>query len=148
MAWSKLDICYLGGIFGVAYIVEKIFKRYTDVSAKDPMVGIHAINVIIIYFITTVAWIFFRSENMDKAKLILNSAFQNYALDDALNIPLYIWLFFITFLISDLTFYNSRFDKWLEGKQLFLRWGIYFFLMTAIIVFAGVKDLPFIYFQF
>jgi alginate O-acetyltransferase complex protein AlgI len=148
--WHGANWTFLiwGGIFGMAYLTEKFFTQNTTIEVKDPLIGKHTFNVMLIFFITTIAWIFFRSENLDKVKSIMNSVIQNYSLDDGLKIPFYVWLFFLVFILSDIIFYNSRFDKWLEEKKVFFRWGIYLFLLTAIIVFAGIKDLPFIYFQF
>jgi hypothetical protein len=58
------------------------------------------------------------------------------------------WLFLLVFLISDLLLYNRRFDTWLDGVPYVGRWLIYGILLLGIIVFAGVENFPFIYFQF
>ena len=65
-----------------------------------------------------------------------------------LEIPLSTLVFFALFLISDLMFYNTRFDKWIVEKPYIVRWSIYGILLFGVIVFAGVEDAPFIYFQF
>lgn len=49
---------------------------------------------------------------------------------------------------SDMILYNSRFDKWIGGVPCVFRWVIYAVLLFGIIVFAGVENFPFIYFQF
>jgi hypothetical protein len=52
------------------------------------------------------------------------------------------------FIASDILLYNKRFDSWVGGMPYLLRWVIYGVLIFGIIVFAGVENYPFIYFQF
>jgi len=66
----------------------------------------------------------------------------------ALNIPMSTWFFLLVFIVSDVILYNKRFDKWVGNLPDVFRWSVYGFLLFAIIVFAGVENFPFIYFQF
>ena len=137
-----------GSLFGITYLVEKLPGKYMDINAQDSFRFSHIFNVVVIFCITTLAWVFFRGENLDKIKLMFHSLTGNLSLHDTFKVPLSVWILFLLFLTSDLLLYNSRFDKWIGSKPVILRWGIYLSLISVIILFASVQEFPFIYFQF
>jgi len=67
---------------------------------------------------------------------------------DLFAVPSKTWIFLVFFILSDIVLYNTRFDKWCGTKPLLIRWGIYIVLIFSILVFSGVENFPFIYFQF
>lgn len=137
-----------GFIFGITYLFEKLLPFSGKIKASDKFNLKQFIYVPVVFAITTISWIFFRSENLDKTRLIFDSVLKNNNLADSFKVPVYVWAFFLLFLVSDYMLYNTRFDKWLSAKHTYIRWGIYFILLTGIIAFAGLKEIPFIYFQF
>ncbi|MFW5803875.1 MAG: hypothetical protein ACOCWG_01435 [bacterium] len=96
----------------------------------------------------TVLWIFFRSNSMEKAKLIFSGILDLDWNREYLEVSWKIWFFLSLFIISDVLFFKRRFDHWCFNKPFIVRWIIYAFLLFSIIVFSGVEQFPFIYFQF
>jgi alginate O-acetyltransferase complex protein AlgI len=137
-----------GFIFGLVYLVENILPFTGKIRAKDPFKPKHLALVPITFLITTTAWIFFRSENLEKVVLIFKSLFRNIHQTDPLQVSGFVWIFLFFFLVLDLLLYNTRFDTWLANRNFIIRWAIYIGLIVAIIFYAGMKDIPFIYFQF
>jgi hypothetical protein len=100
------------------------------------------------FMIVTIAWVFFRSQSFGEALDLFSYLFNNSELAHTLSIPAFVWVFLGLFIISDIVLYNKRFDVWV-GKIFWpIRWIIYGLLLFGIIVFAGVENFPFIYFQF
>jgi len=137
-----------GSLFGILYLLEKIFGKYADFNATDPFLFQHVPRIFIIFTITTIAWVFFRGENLDKIKLIFQSVIRNQNIHDSFNVPIYVWTFVIVFIVSDLSLYNTRIDKWIGSKHIIVRWALYICLISSIIMFASIEEYPFIYFQF
>jgi len=84
------------------------------------------------------------SEAMD----VFRAIWQNGEVFDLFAVPSKTWIFLVFFILSDIVLYNTRFDKWCGTKPLLIRWGIYIVLIFSILVFSGVENFPFIYFQF
>jgi len=97
----------------------------------------------------TLLWVFFRSQGADQAIRIFRLMLSpGVAGSQSLVIPLSTWIFLLTFISSDLVLYNKRFDTWIGGMPYLFRWLVYGVLLFGIIIFAGVENFPFIYFQF
>ncbi|WP_233244196.1 MBOAT family O-acyltransferase [Brumimicrobium oceani] len=139
-----------GALFGVVYLIEYLFNKTFKIEKEFKPYSIgHILLAIKTFLIVTLIWVFFRSESFESAINIFRLLFENIGISPAeLVIPNYLILFFSLFIISDILLYNQRFDKWLSNFPVIGRWTIYSFLMFAIIVFAGVENFPFIYFQF
>ncbi len=139
-----------GAIFGVAYLIENLFNRRIKLKGKTEAFSIkHIILALKTFIIVTIAWVFFRSQNIEESFQIFSSILNNTHISSAkLITPIYLWIFLILFIISDLFLYNNRFDKWISNFSMLSRWSIYGILIFSIIAFAGVEDFPFIYFQF
>ncbi|MDA3930457.1 MAG: MBOAT family protein [Prolixibacteraceae bacterium] len=138
-----------GAMWGILYLVEnqlnKLFKFQK--IAKEWSLR-HFIMATKIFVISTVAWIFFRSQSFSEAMTILKNIVTNTNVEKQLNVEPRILLLLGLFIFSDIFLFNNRFDKWSAKQNVVLRWVIYAFLLFSIIVFSGVEDFPFIYFQF
>jgi alginate O-acetyltransferase complex protein AlgI len=109
----------------------------------------HFLLAIKTFILVTLLWVFFRSQSFEDAISIFKLLFQNGpASPQQLLIPLSTWIFLLLFITSDVLLYNKRFDSWVAGRLYVLRWMIYGILLFGILVFAGVENFPFIYFQF
>ncbi|MDX1349594.1 MAG: MBOAT family O-acyltransferase [Putridiphycobacter sp.] len=139
-----------GALYAIIYILEKIFAKY--IKAKDrvsPFSITHLLLALKTFVLVTLVWVFFRSPSFSDALEILKAAFRNWGVfEKTLTIPLSTTVFFGLFILSDILLYNNRFDKWIDKKPYVMRWSIYGLLLFSIIVFAGVENFPFIYFQF
>ncbi len=137
-----------GALFGLLYIIEKILnpKPVYSFTGRFPLKKIPV--AIFIFILVTVIWVFFRSNDMIVVKNMFSALAENIGKRDYFYVEPFVWIFLIIFIVSDILLYNSRFDKWIGNKHLIFRWLIYFFLIFVIIVFSGVENFPFIYFQF
>ena len=139
-----------GALYGVIYLIEKfinkIFGLEKEYASYSPG---HLLLSLKTFILVTLIWIFFRSQSFDEAINLFSLIFKNTNIHTAkLIIPNVTWIMLIVFIISDFLLYNKRFDGWVAKFSLPLRWGIYSLLIFSIIVFAGVENFPFIYFQF
>ena len=143
--WTFL---FWGVFFGICYLSERIVPRIRPIRISDTFKIYHVVYVLLTFLLTTFAWIFFRSENFSKVKIVFHSVVSNFHLADTFKVPNYVWIFLAFFLISDVVQYNSRFDKWIQNRHIIIRWSVYLILFWGIIAYTGLKDIPFIYFQF
>lgn len=150
--WHGANWTFLiwGSLYGLVYLAERGINRFINMDKECKPFSIrHLLLALKTFILVTVIWVFFRSQSFDEALNIfrLLSHFDRQATDVIL-IPQYIWFLTIVFIISDLALYNERFDGWLSKVHVVGRWLIYAFLIFSIVVYAGVENFPFIYFQF
>ena len=138
-----------GGIFGVVYLIEHLLNKWFKIKSHKKTFSIqHVLLAVKTFVIVTIAWVFFRSQNITEAFQILSSIFNNNINTSELIIPTFVWVYFLLFILSDFLLYNNRFDKWVSSMPYIGRWSIYGILLFSIISFASVEEFPFIYFQF
>jgi len=139
-----------GLLFGLFYIFERILNSALNLhKAHSAYSAGHFLLAIKTFILVTLLWVFFRSQSFEDAISIFKLLFQNGpASPQQLLIPLSTWIFLLLFITSDVLLYNKRFDSWVAGRPYVLRWMIYGILLFGILVFAGVENFPFIYFQF
>jgi len=139
-----------GSLFGIIYLIEKeINKRFNLIKTYKPFSIGHILLALKTFILVTLIWVFFRSQSFNDAMNIFALAFKSSRLKTtALIIPVSTWIFLAIFIISDILLYNKRFDKHIGSLPMAVRWTIYSILIFAVVVFAGVENFPFIYFQF
>jgi D-alanyl-lipoteichoic acid acyltransferase DltB (MBOAT superfamily) len=147
---ANLTFLFWGLIFAIAYLVEKgVNHLINPPSPKDKLTIARLLLSLKTFLIVTIAWIFFRSQSVEEAfdmfYYIGNNQTSEYEYLPAGTI---MWVVLGLFILADLLLFNTRFDKWIGSKNLFVRWAVYFLLIFTIIVFAGVEEFAFIYFQF
>ncbi|MEN8228342.1 MAG: MBOAT family O-acyltransferase [Bacteroidota bacterium] len=150
--WHGANWTFLiwGALFGLIYLIEKLInnsfgliKTYSSYSLG------HILLATKTFILVTFIWVFFRSQSFAEAIDIFKMLLSNSnTVTASLNIASTTWLFLGIFVLSDILLYNNRFDSWIGGLSNPLRWSIYTVLLFAIIVFAGVENFSFIYFQF
>lgn len=147
--WHGANWTFLlwGSIFGIVYLTENGFNKVFNIlPAKRGFVSVFL--TLKTFLIVTISWIFFRASDMHQAKQIFSGIMENGNFDSLLSIQPLIWLFLGIFIVSDFVLYNKRFDSWCGKLPFVARWSIYSLLIFVIIVFSGVQEFPFIYFQF
>ena len=107
------------------------------------------LSIMVTFFLTVIAWIFFRSISIENAFVFINEMFSKSLFTVPTVLPFKV-LLFLGFFIS---------IEWLGREQEFalqklglhwpklFRFGLYFLLIAALFVFS-TKEQPFIYFQF
>jgi len=150
--WHGANWTFLiwGALYAIIYLLEKASSKILNInSAVNSFSLKHIVLAVKTFLLVTFVWVFFRSPTFSDAMAIFDSLLSNWTVGEkTLIIPLSTLIFFGLFIISDAIFYNTRFDKWVVGKPFMARWSIYGVLIFSIIVFAGIEDHPFIYFQF
>jgi D-alanyl-lipoteichoic acid acyltransferase DltB (MBOAT superfamily) len=139
-----------GALYGITYLLEKTVNTLLKFEKNFASFSWgHIFLALKTFILVTFIWVFFRSQSFDEAMLIFRLLFENFGIESqTLQIPVSTWFFLGVFILSDIALYNKRFDTWTGSLPGIFRWGIYGFLTFAIIVFAGVENFPFIYFQF
>lgn len=150
--WHGANWTFLiwGALFGVVYLIEKgINTRFHLAKSHTPYSAGHLLLSLKTFLLVTLIWVFFRSQSAGDAVSVLKMLFTNRdATLASLTVPISTWIFLVLFIVSDLLLYNKRFDTWVGEFAAPLRWSIYALLIFFIIVFAGVDNFAFIYFQF
>lgn len=138
-----------GALYGFVYFIEKQVNKYLNINKdyKAFSVG-HILLSIKTFTIVTLIWVFFRSQSLSQVKDLFSALIYNSDKLKYLEIEPIVSLFFGLFIISDLILYNNRFDRWCDQLSFLSRWIIYAVLIFSTIVFSGIKDFTFIYFQF
>ena len=150
--WHGANVTFIlwGLIFALFYLTENSFNKIFNIDKQVRKFSIkHVLLVLKTFTIVTFAWIFFRSSSVADAWNLITSLFHNIRIEgESLNISAVTWITFALFVLIDLFLYNKRFDQWIGKQRLLIRWTTYAIILFAIIVYAGVEDYPFIYFQF
>ena len=141
---------FWGGLFGIIYLIENFLNKTFKIKENDKKFSLqHILLAMKTFIFVTFIWVFFRSQSIEEAFYIFELIGSNCKGGvKFLTVNNKILIFFGLFLISDVLLYNTRFDKWIGNMPVFPRWSIYFVLIFSIIVFSGVENAPFIYFQF
>ncbi len=147
---ANLTFLFWGLVFALAYIIEKGVNHFLSLPKPENSLTLARLLLSVkTFIIVTIAWVFFRSQTIETAFDMFYYLGNNNS-GDYQNLPAgtIMWVVLSLFLLTDLLLFNTRFDKWIQSKSLFVRWFIYFLLIFTIIVFAGVEEFAFIYFQF
>ena len=152
------------GLLNALYIMPSIIfntnRMNLDIVAKGKLFPTikEVSSMSITFFLTTIAWIFFRSDNVGQAFSILQSGligiinkssyvqtWNMFYWDIPLSLPLLVFFFFIIEWIGRENRYGLETIgfKW----NRYLRWSFYYCLIVAIFYFSASKE-EFIYFQF
>lgn len=111
-----------------------------------------AAQMIITFILTVFAWIFFRSENLEKAILILRSIFSMSFLtmphfeNEVLAIPCL--LLIVVFLIIEWIGREKKYAIEIINFNKPIRWSFYLFIILLLGLYSKTNETPFIYFQF
>lgn len=140
-----------GFAHGFIYIIETLLinkLKFKDNHNFTFTKMLSFLKIIKTFIIVSLIWILFRATDLQHAKEILLSIFRNLNVKDSFSVEPKVWIFFFIFIIIDILLFNSRFDYWCRGKNVFIRWSVYSIMIFSIIVFSSVNNFPFIYFQF
>ena len=103
----------------------------------------------ITFFLSTIAWIFFRAESMTQAWEIILKIFSTSSFALPTQRPTIMLGAMLLFFMVEWMGRREAFaiQKWTTSWPRVLRWGFYYLLVICILLFAG-KEQTFIYFQF
>ncbi len=159
MAWRELDVCYLGGVHGIAQIIENILIPKEKYKENKGVVWL--IRVLLVFCFCSFAWIFFAANTVQDAVYIighsidgigspisyLHSGFSSIGLRKK---PLlFLAISLIGLMIYDYQSLKTDVITVISEKKTAERWLIYvFFLLWMIFNIPTTNATEFIYFQF
>jgi hypothetical protein len=100
------------------------------------------------FFIVTLAWVFFRAENLNVALDMLTNALFITTGADWLTIPWHSALLIPLFIVFDHFIIETNVQETLKRWSWQQRWITYGFLLFCLINLSGAQAHPFIYFRF
>lgn len=138
-----------GALHGLMLLLERYFSRLFKFEIKKDWSFLNALLVIKTFVVTSFIWIFFRAENFEKARQVIQAIFANPSTSLSgipdLAVPL---LFTLLLILTDVLLYNSRIDRRLAGIAPPYRWAVYTVLLFGLLALSGTQKFAFIYFQF
>jgi alginate O-acetyltransferase complex protein AlgI len=147
--WHGANWTYViwGLIYGFTYLLENTANHVFKIKQSRNFI-INAALVIKTFTIVTLAFVFFRSPDIPTVNTVFSMLTNNGFHFSKLEIEPFVWIFLSLFVLLDLVLYNKRFDSFCDKLPFVVRWAIYSVLIFSVVVFSGVQDFPFIYFQF
>ena len=73
VAWCKLDVFSVGGVHGLALVVEDILKKPLAKIHNSKIGGV--ISWIVTCFFCNLAWVFFRADSISQACFVIRNMF-------------------------------------------------------------------------
>lgn len=146
-----------GGIHGILQVIEKAFFKNSTVRKFS---FTWFLRVILVFFLCSFAWIFFRANTLAEANLIIANLFYGctnpvqYFLNGFYDIGLSMETLFIpaiSLLILGLyDFFSLKTDviQWISSRNIMIRYSIYFAMLIFIMLFKSSAEAAFVYFQF
>ena len=101
------------------------------------------------FFLTIIAWIFFRSESVSQALDIVRKIFSMSLFEDSVKVPNVLFLGIFVFFIIEWIGRRDSFplERSLNNCPRYLRLSFYYLIIIILFVFGGSQQ-EFIYFQF
>ena len=151
--WTFLMWGLLNALYFIPLLISNKNRENIDIVAKDKMFPSfkELVQIISTFSLTVIAWIFFRSESLSQAFLIISKIFSPTlficpSITNQMIINTFLLLIFISieWIGRDGEYALQR--LFLKNK-IYLRWMMYFILMFLILIFSDNQQ-EFIYFQF
>lgn len=147
--WTFIIWGFLNALYIMPLVVFNLNRKNTDTVAENRLLPSfkESSQIIFTFIITTIAWVFFRSETVNGAFDYLGRIFNvhNYAYPQTALRP-----FVFIFLLIVVEWLQRKRQHGLEldhCRNMVIRWFIYAVLLVIILVFGANSD-SFIYFQF
>jgi len=140
-----------GLAYGILLVLERglrnihLFDRITSTQGRWV---IRILNIVKTFVIVTLLWCVFRATSFANLRDLFLALWSNHALPSQLHVAPIAWLALALFICIDLILRQRRFDEWCGERNIYVRWGLYAFMIFAIITLSSIQHYPFIYFQF
>ncbi len=156
-----------GGLHGLYLILSILNEKVRHGFNKALNIGQHStimkwMDRIIVFILVDFAWIFFRANSFADAKYVITHMFSfdfSHGIGQALKGKMYSAgmepveflssaLLILFLLVFESMEHSSRDFEMVNKRPAFVRWGIYYIILLAIMFFGAFNDSQFIYFQF
>jgi hypothetical protein len=105
--------------------------------------------MLVTFVVVVIIWVFFRAKDLTNSLEILKQSMSyGFEANKHLEVSWIPLSMLGIFVLLEIAIISSRFDNWLVSKQISFRWSIYSVLILCLLLFSGIKSIPFIYFQF
>jgi len=144
MIWGALNAIYF-----LPLLLAKKNRTNIDVVAKGkylPSVK-EFFQIALTFFLTIIAWVFFRAANISEALHYLQQMFSASLFSMPNYLPSKTILYIILFVLIEWLGRDKEYALEYLNMPRFVRWGVYYLLIFAILWFGGEQQ-EFIYFQF
>jgi alginate O-acetyltransferase complex protein AlgI len=159
VVWGALH----GGYLVIGALTQQARQRLAHLLRLDLLPRLHALlRVATTFALVCFAWIFFRAENMSQAMQIVRGLDDGLAADlmrvaspagllaflSNLQISKYTLLAILVMEAGHLLQQRHDLFQWTSARPVAIRWGLYYALGFAVILFFNTNAKQFIYFQF
>ncbi len=148
--WTFVFWGFLNAIYFIPVLLAKKNRQYIEIVAADKSLPSfqELLKIIVTFFLTVFAWIFFRSESMIFALKYIKGIFNSSLFKIPAIRPTDLFLLILIFMVLEWFGRKSEFPlQRIVFKSKAFRWATYIVLILIIIIFSGQKQ-EFIYFQF
>ena len=168
--WHGAQMTYVvwGGIHGFIQIVEKEageWMKKLGIHVKRDVFSYKVLRMLTTYFVVTIAWIFFRADNVSIAFTYIRQMFTNFEFGVLFNGTLFklglvkndmtaLCIGIVILFLTELVRYkkNMRIEKYLCTQNLWFKWAVLIVMILCIVLFGeygiNYNAAEFIYFQF
>ena len=154
-----------GALHGLFLVLSRLHEKYLpSLQLKVTNLFSKIIHILTVFILVDFCWIFFRAKTFADAKYIITHLFSNIELSDFKNFEfirgnillgqskqIFLVTIFSLIIMETVHYFqrNRSISNYLSNQNKWLRWGIYYFFISWILLF-GAFDKPsqFIYFQF
>jgi D-alanyl-lipoteichoic acid acyltransferase DltB (MBOAT superfamily) len=150
--WTFLAWGLLHAVYFLPLLILNRNRVHTDiVSVNKNLPSLKEfLQIGITFFITVIAWVFFRAENISHAFEYLGGIFSLDLFSIPAIRPSNLFFFLLLFLVIEWFGRQQQYALeyfWLR-KSKFLRWALYLVLVFLILLYMKKEETAFIYFQF
>lgn len=165
---AQMTFVVWGGIHGFIQIIEKeaaeLIKKL-GVKVKTDVFSYKLLKMLFTYFVVTIAWIFFRADNVSIAITYIRQMFTNFDFGVLFNGTLFklglvkndmtaLGIGVVILFLTELVRYkkNMRIEKYLCTQNLWFKWTVLIVMILCVVLFGeygiNYNAAEFIYFQF
>ncbi len=154
--WTFIVWGFLNALYFIPLLITKQNRKNLDVAASGrifPSIR-EVLAISVNFFLTIIAWIFFRAENLNHAFEYLGGLFSRslFTIPDFQSdrTAFTVLILILYFLIIEWSGRENQYAIEKTGLKWnkYLRWFFYAFTLFLIAMFLPTKETPFIYFQF
>jgi len=154
--WTFLVWGFLNALYFLPLLLLKRNRMNTDTVAEERYLPTlkEFFQMAFTFFITVIAWVFFRADNVTQAMQIVRNIFsfeffQIPEVPQSTNVFKYAFtfIFLFIFLIFEWLHRNKSYGFALNNSNKLLNWALYLLFFSSIFLFGGEQQ-EFIYFQF
>jgi alginate O-acetyltransferase complex protein AlgI len=153
--WTFIVWGALNAVYFLPLLLLGKNRTHLDIVAKGRYLpGFRSfISIGITFFITVIAWVFFRAENIAHAVSYISGIFSEtlFSFPDVGDIHKFLLVFILILFFVVIEWFGREGEfatDGLKSKPKLIRWGSYVFLVFMIAMYMQTEETPFIYFQF